>query len=79
MINYEKLVEFWASEYIDNNNYQIEIQKLENNITITIKLEKQYMGKIIGKNGNIITSLRNLVNSISNKDNKKVKILVKDI
>ena len=37
------------------------------------------MGKIIGKNGNIITNLRNLVNSISKKDKKNVKIVVKDM
>jgi predicted RNA-binding protein YlqC (UPF0109 family) len=36
------------------------------------------MGKIIGKNGRVITSLRTLVSSVAKKDKKIVKIEVKE-
>ena len=50
-----------------------------NSVEVCICINKADMGKIIGKNGNIITNLRNLVNSISKKDKKNVKIVVKDM
>ena len=36
------------------------------------------MGKIIGKNGRVITSLRTVISSIAKKDRKIVKIEVKE-
>lgn len=78
MVNYEKIVRFFLQEYILDENYEIKTNINKENIVITIVLDKKDMGKLIGKNGNIITSLRNLVNSISNKDKMNVKILVKN-
>ncbi|VWL85321.1 KH domain-containing protein [Oceanivirga miroungae] len=78
MVDYEKIVKFFLQEYILDENYEVKINKNKENITITVVLDKKDMGKLIGKNGNIITSLRNLINSISNKDKKNVKILVKN-
>jgi hypothetical protein len=37
------------------------------------------MGKIIGRNGRVITSLRTLVSSIAKKEKKIVKIEVKEL
>ena len=36
------------------------------------------MGKVIGKNGRIITSLRVLISSLAKKEKKVVKIEVKE-
>ncbi len=80
MTNYEKIVRFWLLEFVGKEDmYDINVQENNSNIIIEIKLNKSDMGKMIGKNGNIITALRNFINSISNKDKKNIKILVKDI
>ena len=47
-------------------------------IKILEKVKKESMGKIIGKNGRVITSLRTLVSSVAKKDKKIVKIEVKE-
>ncbi|WP_067143025.1 KH domain-containing protein [Oceanivirga salmonicida] len=80
MTKYENLVKFWLTEFVgDESKYTINVVEKQDNMTIEISLDKSDMGKIIGKNGNIITALRNFINSISNKDKKNVRILVKDI
>lgn len=78
MVYYEKIVEFFLNEYIVDGKYKIDLDRKKDDITISIILDKKDMGKLIGKNGNIITSLRNLVNSISNKDKTHIKLLVKN-
>ena len=65
MKRYLNVIKFWAKKLIV--------------VEVCICINKADMGKIIGKNGNIITNLRNLVNSISKKDKKNVKIVVKDM
>lgn len=80
MEKYINIVSFWAKELIGNDTkYNIDYVEQGKNLTINITIDKNDMGKIIGKNGNIITSIRNLINSISKKDKKNVKIIVKDI
>lgn len=81
MKRYLNVIKFWAKKLIvDEVKYNISEKELSNNsVEVCICINKADMGKIIGKNGNIITNLRNLVNSISKKDKKNVKIVVKDM
>ena len=49
----------------------------ENTIQIEVLISSDDMGKVIGKNGKIINSIRTLVQASSSlEDNKKVKINV---
>ena len=49
----------------------------ENTIQIEVLISNDDMGQVIGKNGNIINSIRNIVQASSSlEDNKKVKINV---
>ncbi len=49
----------------------------ENTIQIEVLISNDDMGKVIGKNGKIINSIRTLVQASSSlEDNKKVKINV---
>lgn len=77
---YTKFLRFWLEEYIENKDvYELEEKISYNDIVLNINIKKEYMGKIIGKNGNIVTAIRNLLNTISKKDRKRIKIIVKEL
>ena len=59
-------------------DYTIKKKKKGKFINILVNVKKESMGKIIGKNGRVITSLRTLVSSVAKKDKKIVKIEVKE-
>ena len=70
---YKEIVKFWLEQLLHNEvNYEIST-KGGKNILIDI-LEN--IGKIIGRNGKLITCIRNLVSSISNKSRENVVIKV---
>jgi predicted RNA-binding protein YlqC (UPF0109 family) len=62
----------------DTGDYTIESNEKGKFINILVNVKKESMGKIIGKNGRVITSLRTLVSSVAKKDKKIVKIEVKE-
>lgn len=53
-----------AVEETDDNGY----------VTLTISVNKDDMGKIIGKEGKVIRSLRNIMKIPAMKQNKKINI-----
>ena len=80
MSKYFETVNFWLENLLDSNgNYTIESNEKGKFIEITINVIKEDIGKIIGKNGRIISSLRVLISSIAKKEKKIVKIEVKEI
>ena len=80
MSKYFETVNFWLENLLDSNgNYTIESNEKGKFIEITINVIKEDIGKIIGKNGRIISSLRVLISSIAKKEKKSVKIEVKEM
>lgn len=80
MSKYLDIVSFWVNELVqDESKYKIHEEENGKNISINILVDRAYMGKVIGKNGNIISAIRNLLNTLSKKDKKNIKIIVKDI
>lgn len=80
MSKYLKTVSFWIDELIqDKDKYEIKEETQGKSLNIYVDVQKSCMGKIIGRNGNIITAIRNQINTISKKDKMNVKIIVKDI
>ena len=57
----------------------IESSEKGRHIDVTINVIKEDMGKVIGKNGRIITALRVLISSIAKKDKRSVKIEIKEM
>ena len=55
---------------------KVSITEEENNgvITFTVQVAKEDMGKIIGKNGKVIKSIRNVLKIPAIKSNKKIFI-----
>lgn len=77
---YENIVNFWIFNLIGNEDeYNIKVEKVEDKLNIEIFVKKEFVGKVIGKNGKIITSIRNLISAISYKDKKIVDIKVKEL
>ena len=73
MNKYLNIVSFWVDELVnDKEKYNITSEENGKNITIFVDVEEDCIGKVIGKNGNIITS-------ISKIDKKNIKIIVKGI
>lgn len=63
---------------IDSESVEVkEIESEDNTITIEVLINESDIGRIIGKNGNVINSIRTLVQESSSlKDNKFVKIKI---
>ena len=80
MSKYFETVDFWIENLLDSTeNYTIESNEKGKFVDITINVTKEDMGKVIGKNGRIITALRVLMSSIGKKDKKSIKIEVKEM
>ena len=80
MSKYFETVNFWLENLLESNgNYTIESNEKGKVVDITINVTKEDMGKVIGKNGRIITALRVLMSSIGKKDKKSIKIEVKEM
>ena len=79
MSRYFEMTDFWMENLLDDTGeYTIESNEKGKFINILVNVKKESMGKIIGKNGRVITSLRTLVSSVAKKDKKIVKIEVKE-
>lgn len=71
----EKFLKYLIGQLVDNKE-AVEIQKKEENsvVFLTISVAKEDMGKVIGKEGKVINSIRNLVKILAVKE--KVKVVV---
>ena len=79
MSRYFEMTDFWMENLLDDTgDYTIESNEKGKFVNILVNVKKESMGKIIGKNGRVITSLRTLVSSVEKKDKKIVKIEVKE-
>lgn len=58
------------------NKDDVSIEEIENNnnITYKVKVSKDDMGRIIGKQGKVAKSIRTIMKSVSAKEGKKVNI-----
>ena len=80
MSKYFETVDFWVENLLDSTeSYTIESNEKGKFVDITINVIKDDMGKVIGKNGRIITALRGLMSALAKKDRKSVKIEVKEM
>jgi len=71
----KKTLEFILKSLVENPD-KIEIDEKEEDgvITYTISAAEEDMGKIIGKGGKVIKSLRNIMKIPAMKENKKIFI-----
>lgn len=66
------LINYIICALVDNaDNVSVDEKVDANAVVITVKVPGDQIGKVIGKNGRIATSIRNIVRSISAKEKKK--------
>lgn len=73
----KELVEYIVKSLVDNPD-RVEIKETqgENSILIEVKVADEDTGKVIGREGRIINSIRNLVKSAAARDNRRVQVEV---
>lgn len=59
-----------------NNKEEVSIDEIAdgNTVTYQVKVSKDDMGKVIGRQGKVAKSIRTVMKSVSAKDNKKVNV-----
>lgn len=59
-----------------NDQESIEINTIDDgkSVTFEVKVAQEDMGKIIGKQGRIAQSIRNVMKAVANKEHKKVTV-----
>lgn len=73
LFNMKKALDFILTSLVDNPD-KLEIEEREENgvVTFTINAADEDMGKIIGKGGKVIKSIRNVIKIPAIKENRKI-------
>ncbi len=70
-----KMVEFLVKSIVDNPQ-AVEIKEIQGEkvIIYEVKVDNSDVGKVVGRNGRIINSIRTIVRAAASKERKKVSI-----
>lgn len=71
----EETLKIIISNLVDNKD-AVEITKKDSEKTTTfeVKVAKEYMGKVIGRQGRLAKSIRTVMKSVAAKEHKKVLV-----
>ncbi len=71
----EEFLKIIISNLVDDKE-AIEINEIDNgkSVTFEVKVAQEDMGKVIGKQGRIAQSIRNVMKAVANKEHKKATV-----
>ena len=71
----EEFLKIIISNLVENKE-AIEINRVDNgkSITFEVKVAQEDMGKVIGRQGRIAQSIRNVMKAVANKEHKKATV-----
>lgn len=73
----KKALEYIVSLVVEKpEKVKIEEQEQDNITNFTIHVAEEDMGRIIGKNGKVIRSIRNVIKIPAIKQNKKINVII---
>lgn len=76
---YKDLIEYLVKSLVDNKDAVVITETEDDGKTvITVKVESADMGRIIGKDGRIIKSIREIVRAYSAKNGHKVVVNIEE-
>ena len=71
----KELIEFIAKSLVDDENAVVVSQSTHGSrVKLELKVAKEDMGRVIGKNGRIINSIRTLLRISAEKENRQVTL-----
>lgn len=71
----KEVLELIVKSLVSNpDTVQISENVTNNSIELKVKVAKDDMGKVIGKQGRLAKSIRTVIKSLAGKENKKVEI-----
>ena len=71
----KEVLELIVKSLVSNpDSVQISENVKNNSIELKVKVAKDDMGKVIGKQGRLAKSIRTVIKSLAGKENKKVEI-----
>ena len=71
----KEVLELIVKSLVSNpDSVQIRENVTNNSIELKVKVAKDDMGKVIGKQGRLAKSIRTVIKSLAGKENKKVEI-----
>ena len=76
---YKDLIEYLVKSLVDNKDAVVLTESEEDGkIIIKVKVESADMGRVIGKDGRIIKSIREIVRAYSAKNHEKVSVDIEE-
>ncbi|MEG1705595.1 MAG: KH domain-containing protein [Clostridia bacterium] len=76
---YKDLLEYIVKNLVTNSDkVQITESEADGKTILTLKVAKEDMGRIIGKEGRIIRSIREIIYAYAMKDSVKVSVFVEE-
>lgn len=77
---YKQLLEYIVKNLVSEpEKIEINEEKLDLKLVLKLKVAKQDMGRIIGKEGRIIRSIREIISAYAIKNGEKVSVDVEEI
>ena len=76
---YKDLVEYLIKSLVDNTEAVVITEAdVDGRTVITVKVDEKDMGRVIGKDGRIIKSIREIVRAYSAKNHAKVSVDIEE-
>ena len=77
---YKQLIEYIVKNLVDNKDVvEVEETNTDAKVVLRLKVAKEDMGRVIGKEGRIIRSIREIVNAYASKNKEKVAVEIEEI
>ena len=75
----KEIVEYIAKSLVENpDEVEVTLEKENATDVVRIKVLPEDMGKVIGKGGKLATSIRTIVKSLSQKQNRRVIVKIEE-
>lgn len=77
---YKELVEYIVKNLVSMpEDIQVNETQIDNKMILKLKVAKEDMGRVIGKDGRIIRSIREIVNAYASRNHEKVSVDVEEV
>lgn len=71
------IVEFIVKKIVDNaNEVSVSLDDKDDSCYVSVSVAKNDLGKIIGRNGRVIKTIKTILSSIARKENKEFDIKI---